>query len=961
MSTVQLEKETFQAQRDEKRRLERLEINHQRLKAYVDSHLEETKGRLILEVQQNEVLVEVHPQLVQHMKPHQIKGVRFLFDNVIESVQLMKEGAGQGCILAHSMGLGKTFQTIVFLHTLFTNPLIHQSIKSVLLVVPTNIFMNWGNEIEMWLDFKQLKAFQVYDFRGSRTETQKQAVFESWQKNHGVMLITHSELTSAVFRNRNKSKAYKRALWKAYIQPGPDLVIVDEGHLIKNRKTQLNFVLSRMQTKLRVALTGTPMQNNLFEYYTMCEFVKPHLLGSRKEFEKRFANPIKKGISVDCLPSEHKLMQRRSHVLHKLLQGTVQRVDQSVFAQHLKPKYEYVIKVTMTETQEKMYRQISRRALQESSEKNHLLVYSMLESLCIHPALLCELDSASKTSEYINVADFVDREDALNLDLSNKLKVLVSLIEEAEACGDKIVIFTQRQRMLTILEKYLKQMERQRSCFSGKFRFSTWKLNEDYFRLDGHIGTEQRDASLQVFNNRSIARARLLMATTRACGIGVNMFGANRGVLFDVSWNPSVDIQAIFRLYRFGQEKPVYIYRLCTYAAFEEHIFRRQILKESMTQRVIDEKEFNRILAKEDFETMVSYEPDFSDRPALDTPVDKLLASVMVKHSDLIYEVLNHDWLLEDRSDEQLTEEERNSAWMEFETQQKNSESGLIAENYPPLFDIHCPTTSRQDASSTISNTFNTYEVNSPVNGCDPNFSSSESLVSNVPTQSTSGLNNVNDPFTHIKMKWQTQSDRNQQARSVSTQNISKSNAWTKQFTSTAQRAQPKTAKKKVNSNGNPACSNNHPSGPKPKSPLTFVSKETFEQLISTRPTSKELPKFLMTPIDPGISEKICRCIVATGFNCNFQDHVRNLHRQGLLDQFDHFTMFRAILTDLVETKTQLFSDNLNKVLNAIRQNGYTPNSIPDAVLNFIIRGKSDLNSLCNIYRVLEVWISFIY
>lgn len=181
---------------------------------------------------------------------------------------------------------------------------------------------------------------------------------EKWHKEHGVLLLGYD-----MFRLLAEDTLYeedglsndKAKIREILIHPGPDLIICDEGHLLKNDKTTTSDVLSHVRTMRRIVLTGTPLQNNLDEYYCMVNVVKPHLLGTRVEFTNRFANPIKNGQYTNSTELDIKVMKRRSHVLHKLLDGIIHRADISVLQPFLEPKYESVVNIRLTPIQIELY------------------------------------------------------------------------------------------------------------------------------------------------------------------------------------------------------------------------------------------------------------------------------------------------------------------------------------------------------------------------------------------------------------------------------------------------------------------------------------------------------------------------------------------------------------------------------------------------------------------------------
>lgn len=182
---------------------------------------------------------------------------------------------------------------------------------------------------------------------------------EKWHKAHGVLVMGYKmfrNLVGDVVYEEGESSDDSIKVKEILINPGPDLVICDEGHLLKNDKTSTSDVLSHVRTMRKIVLTGTPLQNNLYEYFCMVNVVKPHLLGNRNEFTNRFINPINNGQFINSTLGDIKEMKRRSHVLQKLLNGVFHRADISVLKPFLEPKQEYIIYIRLSPVQVKLYK-----------------------------------------------------------------------------------------------------------------------------------------------------------------------------------------------------------------------------------------------------------------------------------------------------------------------------------------------------------------------------------------------------------------------------------------------------------------------------------------------------------------------------------------------------------------------------------------------------------------------------
>ncbi|KAK2718092.1 transcriptional regulator ATRX homolog isoform X3 [Artemia franciscana] len=750
-----LQDETRQAAREEKERIRRI-AERQSLYNQVfagpeaDTNKKITKLVLDFDPETKEEVVTVHPKICENLKPHQASGIKFMWDACYETVEMAQKSEGSGCILAHCMGLGKTLQVVSLVHTLLS----HENCKTrtALVVCPVSTVLNWVNEFSIWL--KDELEIEVYELASAKQNNMRKIKLDAWFRTGGVMVMGYDAYrlyTNDV--NKKIKGAYKQTFQKTLVNPGPDIVICDEGHILKNESSALSKAITRIKTKRRVVLTGTPLQNNLKEYHCMINFVKPNLLGTKKEFLNRFVNPIMNGQSADATQSDVKIMKRRAHVLHSMMEGSVQRKDYNVLTPFLPPKQEYVLSVMLSEPQIKMYRYYldnlskggvgrgrglfadfqalarlwthpramkiakQRQDLRKEQEESEDEMADFIddhsdqedtddEIQCLDDDKLPNINwrtrtRASKGSAPIEEDDleitkeedkhwwdeFVPEEDMSKMELSGKLVLLFAILRACELIGDKILVFSQSLITLDVIEEFLK-IEDEKNCLGSDDAsyFGSWKLGLDYFRLDGSMAADQRKVFCNRFNREDNLRARLFLISTKAGGLGINLCGANRVIIFDASWNPSYDIQSIFRVYRFGQVKPVYVYRFLAQGTMEEKIYQRQVVKQSLACRVVDEQQIERHFSAADLQELYSFEPDRNEnRPTPKLPKDLLLADLLQSHKDTIVTYHEHDSLLESKEDENLSEEERKAAWEEYENEKK----GLVShiQQMPVAFD----------------------------------------------------------------------------------------------------------------------------------------------------------------------------------------------------------------------------------------------------------------------------------
>uniref|UniRef100_A0A1A8NVS6 DNA helicase n=2 Tax=Nothobranchius pienaari TaxID=704102 RepID=A0A1A8NVS6_9TELE len=722
-----------------------------------------------------EPLVQLHRSMVTKLKPHQVDGVQFMWDCCCESVKKIKKYPGSGCILAHCMGLGKTLQVVAFLHTLLLCEKLDFS--TALVVCPLNTVLNWLNEFEKWqVGLKDEESLEVTELATVKRPQERAYALQSWQESGGVMIMGY-EMYRNLTQGRNiKSKKLKETFQKTLVDPGPDVVICDEGHILKNEASAVSKAMNSIRTRRRIVLTGTPLQNNLIEYHCMVNFIKENLLGSVKEFRNRFINPIQNGQCADSTQQDVRIMKKRAHILYEMLAGCVQRKDYTALTKFLPPKYEYVLSVRMTPLQCKLYRHYLEHftgvgnALEGGRGRAGTKLFQdfqMLSRIWTHPWCLhldyiskenrgffdeesmddfiaSETDESSMSltsddektkkkkkqgkgkkrgsddsdSDEVEVIkewnsssrgrngegrnreepvedtrpssprsadwykEFVTDADAEILEHSGKIMLLFEILRMAEEVDDKVLVFSQSLISLDLIEDFLElacktaEDDEKPSPYKGEGK---WFRNIDYYRLDGSTNAPTRKKWAEDFNDTSNTRGRLFLISTRAGSLGINLVAANRVIIFDASWNPSYDVQSIFRVYRFGQVKPVYVYRFLAQGTMEEKIYERQVTKQSLSFRVVDQQQIERHFTMNELAELYTFDPDTLDDPSEKkskkaTPVlpkDPILAEMLQNNKDQIVCYHEHDSLLDHKEEEALSEEDRKAAWAEYEAEKK--------------------------------------------------------------------------------------------------------------------------------------------------------------------------------------------------------------------------------------------------------------------------------------------------
>lgn len=610
-------------------------------------------------------LITIHKELAKVLKKHQIEGIRFLWNIVFETVDKTNTTDGTGCILAHRMGIGKTLQIIVLIYTILCHTQIN--LKTFLIICPPGLIYNWMDEIYKWLkDIDKDQIINVYDLPKTN-KLYNITNIATWKSNGGILILSYDNFKSLV---NCKQSDLREGFIFTLINPGPDVVILDEGHYIKNTNTVLLKSLTQIRTKRRIVLTGTPMQNSLKEYYTMVDFVKPNILGNFKDFTTTFIKPINGGQFIDSSDEAVKVMKQRTFILHKLLENSVHRIDDQNLKLLFTEKIEYTIELNMTEFQCELYQKfLHYNKTTNDTSTNVFLRLHILTLITLHPLTLYrlihyntkqpEFGTVPFNQKFVRdlmwVLDYKDDARFFEAHQSNKIKYLLSTIDECQNKQEKILCFLKSPLALDALEYFLQKEK-------------NWVLGKDYLRMDGKTPLSIRNQMCEVFNNPDNP-VKLFILSVGTSVLGYNMVGANRVLLLNTSWNPSNDIQAIYRCLRFGQKKTVYVNRLLAKGTIEPKAYYRQISKLGMASSVVDLQHMSRKVSFDQINDLFSF--DLSKHYSILHSIhpntkDPVLNQLIRSKIGFISDLKEHDSMLVESVEDQLTLEERRSIWQSF-------------------------------------------------------------------------------------------------------------------------------------------------------------------------------------------------------------------------------------------------------------------------------------------------------
>ena len=399
----------------------------------------------------------------------------------------------------------------------------------------------------------------VIVYHGSQTSRNMLAEYEMYYKDDKgeripdvfkfhVLITTYECLITDILELREIS-------WRASV--------IDEAHRLKNAKCKLLEGLNLLEIESRTLLSGTPLQNNINELFSLLSFLEPQQFNSSDAFMKEFGD----------MQSDGQVNKLQALLKPLMLRRMKEDVEKS-----LKPKEETIVEVELTNIQKKYYRAILERnftflskGTSNANVPNLMNTMMELRKCCIHPYLLNGAEEQIQDDYKSRKSDFGDEEDLYFKALSQssgKMVLLDKLLPKLKANGNRVLIFSQMVKMLDILEDYLVRRQ------------------YPFERIDGRIRGNLRQAAIDRFCRPDSDRFVFLLCT-KAGGLGINLVAADTCIIYDSDWNPQNDLQAQARCHRIGQKKEVKIYRLVTRNTYEREMFDRASLKLGLDKAVL--------------------------------------------------------------------------------------------------------------------------------------------------------------------------------------------------------------------------------------------------------------------------------------------------------------------------------------------------------------------------------------
>ncbi|WVZ03501.1 hypothetical protein V8G54_024307 [Vigna mungo] len=508
-----------------------------------DSHNTKTKADVFAyNIAQDDFIVtefSAHPRHMKQMKPHQIDGFNFLVRN------LGGDHPG-GCILAHAPGSGKTFMIISFVQSFLGR---YPNARP-LVVLPKGILSTWKKEFQTW----QVEDIPLYDFYTVKADNRNQQmeVLKLWKEKKSILFLGYKQFSSIVC---DKETNHISSSCQKILLSIPSILILDEGHNPRNENTDMVQSLAKVHTPRKVVLSGTLYQNHVREVFNILDLVRPKFL--KMETSKAICRRIYSRVHIPGVRTFYDIVENtlkgtdfkaKVAVIQDLREMTksVLHYYKGDFLDELPGLVDFTVVLNLNHKQKRDIEQ-----LKKSSGK--FKISSVGSAVYLHPNLKSLAQKCGENNISDDIIDaLIEKSDARD---GVKSKFFWNMLNLCESAGEKLLVFSQYLLPLKYLERLTIQSK-------------GWSLGKEIFVISGESSYEQREWSMERFNNSP--SAKVFFGSIRACGEGISLVGASRIVILDVHLNPSVTRQAIGRAFRPGQQKKVFVYRLVSADSPEE-------------------------------------------------------------------------------------------------------------------------------------------------------------------------------------------------------------------------------------------------------------------------------------------------------------------------------------------------------------------------------------------------------
>ncbi|BFI43555.1 hypothetical protein MPTK2_Ug00310 [Marchantia polymorpha subsp. ruderalis] len=583
--------------------------------------------------------LELDPLFENVLHLHQKDGFDFLARNLVAD----EKGESVGCIIAHAPGTGKTCLLISFIKSFLSKFLERRA----LILAPKIMLKSWQDEFARWkvetlpifclnecthkegsvgAEYELQETLELYSQIPTQVKkslkVNRAGVLEDWKGAKGGVLLMSYTLFAIMVDRGLLSKAERDALdfqMCKVVLDAPDLVVFDEGHLARTKKTKILKSLQQLRTRRRVIVSGTLFHNNFKELYTLLklcrdDFMRAHpnfsnTIGKRSGQSRQSVMQLEENMFQEEIGEILENQVKNETVADEAINQAVQKLRlltasfvhwyPGTILENLPGLIEYSVRLKLTDVQRRVISSLP-------PVKGRWAIQKKIFSACIHPSLVAGLNTLNPYSgQNHGPAQPSPSNQFTEAFQGVKIEFLIHLLRLCKESKEKVIVFCTTLGPLNYIQTML-------------LKIWGWNLNQQFFRLDGTMAEVDRQEVIKLFNqcpgtDQNLGQdIHLLLASTKACKEGISLVGASRVVIIDNTDNPSVLRQAVSRAFRIGQKRRVIVYRLLTNHPEEVDSFQRSVNKEKLSQVLLHT--FNQTMTqKDDFLQLVNSPAEVED------------------------------------------------------------------------------------------------------------------------------------------------------------------------------------------------------------------------------------------------------------------------------------------------------------------------------------------------------------